>query len=228
MEFSTEELRPIAEKFAQVIQQGLAEQPDAPIRAIETGMRQWLQSLGQLTLGLVLSQTEAQVSRTLPCGCGGRLQYQRRREAQVLSVFGPVHYARSYDAGCACGQGQAPLDERFGLAPGQVTAGLAALVALAGVELAFEHSRRWLAQFLLFTVSENTVRKETEYFGQLQAEREPAKKKPVTRQLTCRPDCESHSQRRRGCTVRWMAPMCASQSGAGIRTRGLQLRSGGK
>lgn len=176
MEFSTEELRPIAEKFAQVIQQGLAEQPDAPIRAIETGMRQWLQSLGQLTLGLVLSQTEAQVSRTLPCGCGGRLQYQRRREAQVLSVFGPVHYARSYYAGCACGQGQAPLDERFGLAPGQVTAGLAALVALAGVELAFEHSRRWLAQFLLFTVSENTVRKETEYFGQLQAEREHRQK----------------------------------------------------
>ncbi len=104
MEFSTEELRPIAEKFAQVIQEGLEEQPDAAIRAIETGMRQWLQNLGQLTLGLVLSQAEGQLSRTLPCGCGGRLQYQRRREAQVLSVFGPVHYARSYYAGCAAGR----------------------------------------------------------------------------------------------------------------------------
>jgi hypothetical protein len=184
MEFNTEELRPIAEKFAQAIQQGLQEQPDPSIRAIETGMRQWLQSLGQLTLGLVLSQAEAQAPRSLPCGCGGRLQYQRRREAQVLSVFGKVTYERSYYAGCDCGQGQAPLDERFGLAPGQVTAGLAALVALAGVELAFEHSGRWLEQFLLFTVSENTVRKETEYFGQLQAEQE-SRQKEISHDPAC-------------------------------------------
>ncbi len=172
MEFNTEALRPIAEKFAEVIKEGLQEQPDPPIREIETGMRQWLQCLGQLTLGLVLSQAEARAPRSLPCRCGGRLQYQRRREAQVLSVFGKVTYERSYYAGCRCGQGQAPLDERFGLAPGQVTAGLAALVALAGVELAFEHSGRWLEQFLLFAVSENTVRKETETFGQLQADQE--------------------------------------------------------
>jgi hypothetical protein len=128
--------------------------------------------LGQLTLGLVLSEAEGRLPRSLPCECGGRLQYQRRRDAQVLSVFGPVRYERSYYAGCRCGQGQAPLDERFGLAPGQVTAGLAALVALTGVELAFEHSGRWLEQFLLFAVSENTVRKETEQFGQLQAAQE--------------------------------------------------------
>jgi hypothetical protein len=176
MEFSTEEMRPIAEKFAEVIETSLREQPDWSIREIETGMRQWLQRLGQVTLGIVLSQTEGQAPRSLKCECGGCLQYQRRREAQVLSVFGQVAYERSYYAGCRCGQGQAPLDARFGLAPGQVTAGLASLVALAGVELAFEHSRRWLEQFLLFAVSENTVRKETEDFGQLQADQENRQK----------------------------------------------------
>jgi len=177
MEFNTEELRPIAEKFAQVIQEGLREQPAPSIREIETGMRQWLQRLGQLTLGLVLSQAEGRTPHSLACECGGRRQYQRRRPAHVLSVFGQVSYERSYYAGCDCGQGKAPLDERFGLAPGQVTAGLAALVALAGVELAFEHSGRWLEQFLLFAVSENTVRKETELFGQLHAEQESRQKK---------------------------------------------------
>jgi hypothetical protein len=87
MEFNTAELRPIAEKFAQVIQQGLAEQPDAPIREIETGMRQWLQCLGQLTLGLVLSQAEKRAPRSLPCGCGGRVQSTAAGGAGVECVW---------------------------------------------------------------------------------------------------------------------------------------------
>jgi hypothetical protein len=49
---------------------------------------------------------------------------------------------------------------------------LAELIGMAGVELAFEYSSRWLAPFLLFEVSENTVRKETQSFGQLQVERD--------------------------------------------------------
>jgi hypothetical protein len=40
------------------------------------------------------------------------------------------------------------------------------------VELAFEHSRRWLKGFLLFDVSENTIRHETQALGQEQAAHE--------------------------------------------------------
>jgi hypothetical protein len=58
------------------------------------------------------------------------------------------------------------------LQPGQVSAGLAELLTLAGVELAFEHSRRWLKGFLLFDVSENTIRQETQALGQAQAVQE--------------------------------------------------------
>ena len=46
--------------------------------------------------------------------------------------------------------------------------GLAELLTLAGVELAFDHSRRWLKGFLLFEVSENTIRQETQALGQAQ------------------------------------------------------------
>jgi hypothetical protein len=49
-----------------------------------------------------------------------------------------------------------------------VSAGLAELLTLAGVELAFEHSRRWLKGFLLFDVSENTIRQATQALGQKQ------------------------------------------------------------
>jgi hypothetical protein len=64
------------------------------------------------------------------------------------------------------------LDQRLGIEPGQVTPGLAKLLVLAGVEVAFEEAGRWMEQFLLFRVSDSTIRKETERFGQLQAQRE--------------------------------------------------------
>jgi hypothetical protein len=91
--------------------------------------------------------------------------YQREREASLLSVFGRVQYRRSYYWGCGCGKGQAPLDQQLGLKPGGVSAGLAELLALGGVELAFDQARRWVEKHLLFAVSENTIRSATEARG---------------------------------------------------------------
>lgn len=60
----------------------------------------------------------------------------------------------------------------MGIEAGQVTAGLAELLALAGVEISFEEGTRWLERYLLFRVSDNTLRKETERFGELQKAQE--------------------------------------------------------
>lgn len=81
----------------------------------------------------------------------------------VISVFGRVAYRRSYYSGG--GKGKAPLDEQLGLKPGGVSAGLAELLALGGIELAFEQGQRFLAKYLLFSVSENTIRKAAEARG---------------------------------------------------------------
>jgi hypothetical protein len=64
------------------------------------------------------------------------------------------------------------LDKRLGISAGEVTAGLAELLALAGVEVAFEEASRFVERYLLFRVSDNTLRKETERFGELQADLE--------------------------------------------------------
>jgi hypothetical protein len=56
----------------------------------------------------------------------------------------------------------------MGLQPGEVTAGLAQLLGLAGVEMAYEEAARFVEKFMLIQVSDNTVRKETERFGELQ------------------------------------------------------------
>lgn len=140
------------------------------VRGIETEIRQRLRVLGAQVLSWVLSQVEGTPAATQACACGGTLQYQRKRSAEVVSIFGRVSYRRGYYAGCACGHGQAPIDEQFGLQPGGVTAGLAELLALTGIELSFAGGADWLEKFLLFRVSETTVREETERFGALQAE----------------------------------------------------------
>ncbi len=103
----------------------------------------------------------------------GKQQYLFRREAVILSVFGRVSYKRRYDVCSDCGIGQCPQDKRLHLAAGEVTSGLAELLALAGVETAFAELSRFIERFLLFRISDNTLRKETERFG---AYKKPAKR----------------------------------------------------
>jgi hypothetical protein len=94
--------------------------------------------------------------------------YVQARGETILSVFGRVRYRRSYHVCEPCHAGVSPLDRHMGIEAGQVTAGLAELLALAGVEISFEEGTRWLERYLLFQVSDNTLRKETERFGELQ------------------------------------------------------------
>jgi len=177
MNYNTETINSAAQQLAAMFQAAVIEQHNtdqgmSTIAQIETGMREVLRQIGMQALGLFLSSMQATPTSEIACTCGGTMKYQRMRPATVISVFGKVRYERSYYAGCSCKQGKAPLDERFGLEPGAVTAGLAALLALAGIEFSFDESPKWLAAYLLFDVSENTVRSETEQMGALQAEQE--------------------------------------------------------
>jgi hypothetical protein len=176
MDDTTEWIQALAQQIGAGVKQSLSQATDpqaaTSLAWIETALRDVLRQVGAAALGQLLSEKASTPVSELACACGGTLQYQRMRPATVLSVFGRVTYARAYYAGCACGQGYAPVDDRYGLHAGQVSAGLAELLTLAGVELAFEHSRRWLKGFLLFEVSENTIRHETQALGQEQAAHE--------------------------------------------------------
>ena len=176
MEFNTEALQPIAEQYAGLLMRELNLGESPGVRTLETDIHRGLHEIGLQMLGLIISYAGGVAERRLACECGGRLENKCCCEAQVLSVFDWVKYERSYYADCTCGKGKAPLDGRFGLQAGQVTAGLADLLAMNGAELAFEHSGCFLEHFLFFQVFENTVGKETESFGQLQTELEASHK----------------------------------------------------
>ena len=176
MNNTTELIQAIAQQVVTLVQATLRQCPEAQaptnLAWIETGLRDTLRQIGAEALSQWLSAAQQTPAAEHPCACGGALRYQRSRSATLLSVFGRVTYARAYYAGCPCGHGCAPLDDLYGLQPGQVSAGLSELLTLAGVELAFEHSQRWLKGFLLFDVSENTIRHETQTLGQRQAAHE--------------------------------------------------------
>lgn len=172
MEFSTK----VVEKMAEIMAEEMGNLMPAPqdIREIETGMRDLLRQVGAASLKRYLERAdEAEpLEKVMECECQGQQQYLFRRAAVILSVFGRVSYKRRYYTCPICGNGLSPLDKRLHIAAGEVTAGLAELLALAGVETAFVEASRFIERFLLFRVSDNTLRKETERFGALQKARE--------------------------------------------------------
>jgi hypothetical protein len=176
MNYNTEVIQNAAHQLAEALRNAVIEQQvtgqATTIAEIETGMRDVLRQIGVQALGILLSSLQSTPANEIDCKCGGRLKYQRQRSAKLISVFGKVSYERAYYAGCTCKQGRAPLDEQFGLKPGAVTAGLAALLALTGIEFSYDESPKWLQAFLLFDISGNTVRSETEHMGVLQEQQE--------------------------------------------------------
>lgn len=177
MDYNTETLSNLAQHVADAFKTALAQRIQTgetalTIADVEKEFRDLLRQIGGQALSLFLSSGSGTPAAEMPCACGGTLHYQRRRPATITTVFGKITYARAYYAGCTCGQGKAPVDEAYGLEPGAMSSGLAALLGLAGIEFGFDESRAWLQAFLLFDVSENTVRSETQGLGVLQAERE--------------------------------------------------------
>lgn len=170
MKYNIEKINEIGKMLAEVVEEAIKTegQADVLIGDIELALRESLREIGGSALKCFLENADGEVAAEMECECGGKLKYQRRRAARIWSVFGKVVYQRAYYAGCACGKGQAPVDNRYGIEPGKVTAGLAHLIALSGIHKAFEEGRKWLKEYLLFEVSENTVRTETQKMGELQ------------------------------------------------------------
>jgi len=170
MKYNIEKINEIGKMLAEVIEDAIQTEGQAEVLIgdVEMALRESLREIGRSALKCFLENADGELEAEMECACGGRLKYQRRREATLWSVFDKVVYQRAYYAGCACGKGHAPVDRRYGIEPGKVTAGLAHLIALSGIHKAFEDGRKWLKEFLLFEVSENTVRAETQKMGELQ------------------------------------------------------------
>ena len=169
MKFSTETIEKVAKILTEELEK--TETSDQGIMELENDLREVLQVVGEKTMSRYLSREEKEPeSREIACSCGGQAKYHSKRTATVISVFGKVQYKRSYFRCPDCQKGKSPRDEQMGIVPGAVTAGLARLIGLIGVETAYEEASRMVKELLLIEISDNTIRKETEQFGKIQAE----------------------------------------------------------
>jgi len=171
MKYNTEQINGIAKSVVKLVEENLKQNEKTTggtLADFEKEFREVLRQIGAEAFGMLLSGLQTTPEDTIECECGGKLEYQRMRSATLISVFGKIVYKRAYYAGCNCKKGKAPIDERYGLKPGSFSTGMARLMALAGIGFSFEESEKWLKEFLLFDISENSIRAETEELGLLQ------------------------------------------------------------
>jgi hypothetical protein len=174
MEFNTKRmqavrLKQIAELLAEEIKERMGGEQN--IDEMEREMRELVKQAANLGIQKIIEQgEEVYAARGVPCSCGGTAEFVSRRKAVVWSVFGKVGYRRRYYHCRHCHCGQSPLDQKFGMVPGQATRTLGSLLGALGVEVSFEEASELAERFLLFRASDNTVRKHTEGHGQAQTQ----------------------------------------------------------
>ena len=172
MDFSTKAKEAISRVLAAEMGRLIEEEEIKDIEGVENGLREMLQEVGGQAYGQVLEREDDKLGRRVRCECGAQARRICKREAQVLSVFGWVSYRRSYYGCSRCGEKINRLDQNWELHPGEVSLVMGKLLAMAGVDIAFEKARRKIKEYLRVEVSDNTIRKQTQRMGHKQAQLE--------------------------------------------------------
>jgi len=172
MDFSTKALAEISTVVAEEIGKLIKDEEIKDLQDLENGIREMMQEVGLQTYEKVLEKEDRKLGKQVRCECGAQAQRISKRGAKVMTVFGWVSYQRSYYGCSRCGEKQNRLDKNWGIHPGEVSPVLGKLLAIAGVDIAFEKARRKIKEFLLVEVSDNTIRKQTQLMGQKQAHME--------------------------------------------------------
>lgn len=171
MECSIIRMEQVAKLLAEEIAEKMAGKQD--INEMEQMMRELVKEAANSGMRQAIEQGEEIYERPdIRCRCGEKARFVSKRSAVIWTVFGKMEYKRRYYICPHCHQGQSPLDRKYGIVPGQTTPTLASLLGVLGVEVSFAEASQLAERFLLFRVSDNTVRKQTEGYGNAQAQAE--------------------------------------------------------
>lgn len=172
MKFSIQTLNAIQNLLAEDFKRQLGQEA-IPADEIEQALRDGLQEVGRYSYGEMLSmQDEHQYQVEERCECQQMGKRVSRRAAQLLTIFGRAQYKRSYYHCPSCGKRWIPFDDSQQLRPGRATRLMSSLLGIAGVSVAFEEARQQIQRYLQVDVSPNTIRQETQWLGEKQAEQE--------------------------------------------------------
>ncbi len=132
-------------------------------------LEQRVQQVGRVILGGLIERVAAGQAQGLPrparCpACHGPLK-RRERPRPLVGLVGDYTLRRPYYWCAACKRGTAPLDAALGLGPGEVSPGLARVVARAAVDATFTPAVDLVQEALGATLSDETVRRLAERIG---------------------------------------------------------------
>jgi hypothetical protein len=174
VEFSTKKIQVLGRALADELKRCGYSAADN-LYAVENGLRELQRQIGAAGLATFLEQADEELHEAdKRSGRKRDYYFHSYRPAMIWSVFGKVNIERRYyryqDAKEGVVKGFARLEQKMGFSAGQVSPSLAELLALEGVSTPFAEAAKKVEKYLLFRVSDNTLRKETELFGALQDE----------------------------------------------------------
>ena len=149
MDFSIKALEEISTVVAEEIGKLIEDEEIKDLHGLENGIREMMREVGVQTYEKVLEKEERKLGKRVRCECGAQAQRISKRAAKLMTVFGWVSYRRSYYGCSRCGEKQSRLDKNWDIHPGEVSPVLGKLLAIAGVDIAFERARRKIKEFLL-------------------------------------------------------------------------------
>ncbi len=132
-------------------------------------LEQRVQQVGRVILGGLIERVAAAHAPGLPrparCPtCKGTLK-RRERPRPLVGLVGDDTLHRAYYWCAACKHGAAPLDAALGLGPGDVSPGLARVVARVAVDATFTPAVEQVQEALGATLSDETARRLAERIG---------------------------------------------------------------
>jgi hypothetical protein len=165
------------------------------VSEMERRTRQAVMEMGRFLLGAWLGLLDgAYPESEIPCRCGGKAHYQCRRDGELLTLLGTVHYERAYYLCAQCHQGTYPLDEQLGLRAGELSAELESLLGMTGALMTFAKGSEFFTRLTLVDISAQSMDKATQRMGEevskLEAEWHQASEDDLalTRQERAAPD----------------------------------------
>ena len=86
--------------------------------------------LREVTEELLREQSQRREGNRSACGCGKEARYRKASPVEIVTLFGRVRVLRPYYYCAACQTGSCPLDQAWGLGPGNTTPGVQDLVGV--------------------------------------------------------------------------------------------------
>lgn len=116
------------------------------LEAIERAAQHTAARVGLAALTAVVDWAGAQAPARVACPeAGHRARLVARRAKTVRTLLGGIEMVRGYYHCATCKHGFAPLDARLGVVGASLSPGLARACALAGAEMPYDTSRRFIA-----------------------------------------------------------------------------------